>query len=249
MLPSYLRNVRNARFCFAPTPFKWGSVCCAFIVWLSSAGATFAACGERIEEVERSVGLVLNGLWTVKNAVREAESETRGREAVAQNLRIRPPEEYDEALARQIGKIRRNMVRPKRALLDQLREQHAQARRQWEREIRLVHAQFLEAEEAYRANPLTEAVYCRAREVYVEALSRYRGGLEQYRTGLALYTDALNAYREQFVIPCIRGYENPSLWQALITRFEQDDFLQELLNALTANAIRSLPPEPPPDVS
>ena len=96
---------------------------------------------------------------------------------------------------------------------------------------------------------IPQGAYCQAREVYAEALSRYRGGLEQYRTGLTLYTDALNAYREQFVVPCIRGYTEPALWQAIITRFEQDDFLQELLNALTANAIRSLPPETLPDVS
>ena len=219
------------------------------MAWLLSTGVTFAACGERLEEAERSVGFVLYGLRTVKNAVREAESETRGREAVYQNLRIHPPEEYDEALARQIGKIRRNRVRPKRALLVQLREQHEDARRQWERRIRLVHDRLREAEGARRENTLTEAAYCRAREVYAEALVRYQGGLEQYQTGLVLYAEALNAYREQFVIPVIRGYANPSLWQALVTRFEQDDFLQEFLNSLTASAIRSLPPEMPPDVS
>ena len=111
------------------------------------------------------------------------------------------------------------------------------------------HERFLEAEAAYRKRLIPQGAFCQAREVYAEALSRYRGGLEQYRTGLTLYTDALNTYREQFVVPCIRGYTEPALWQALITRFEQDDFLQELLNALTANAIRSLPPETPPDVS
>ena len=140
-------------------------------------------------------------------------------------------------------------MRPKRDLLTRLRDQHAATRRQWEDGIRLAHKQFREAEDTYRKRMLTEKEYCQAREVYIEALSRYRGGLEQYRTGLALYSDALNAYREQFVVPCIRGYTNPALWQALVTRFERDDFLQELLNALTANAIRSLPPELPPDVS
>ena len=115
--------------------------------------------------------------------------------------------------------------------------------------MRLAHEQFLEAEEAHRKKTLTEEEYCRAREAYAEALARYQGGLEQHRTGLTLYAAALNAYREQFVIPGIRGYANPSLWQALITKFEQDDFLQEFLNSLTASAIRSRPPEMPPDVS
>ncbi len=208
---------------------------------------TFAACGEHLKEVERSVGFLLHGLRTTQGTVREAESKTQGQEAIYQNLRLHPPEEYDQALARQIGKIRRTIVRPKRTLLVQLREQHAAARRQWEQDIRLAHEQFLEAKAAYRKRLIPQGAYCQAREVYAEALSRYRGGLEQYRTGLLLYTDALNAYREQFVVPCIRGYTDPALWQALITRFEQDDFLQELLNSLTANAIRSLPPETPPN--
>lgn len=209
----------------------------------------FAACGEHLKEVERGVGFLLHGLRTTQGTVREAESKTQGQEAIYQNLRLHPPEEYDQALARQIGKIRRTIVRPKRALLVQLREQHAAARRQWEQDIRLAHEQFLEAKAAYRKRLILQGAYCQAREVYAEALSRYRGGLEQYRTGLTLYTDALNAYREQFVVPCIRGYTEPALWQALITRFEQDDFLQDLLNSLTANAIRHLPPEMPPDMS
>ena len=241
--------MRSARFSHVLVLCHWGSVCCACIVWLSSAGVTFAACGDHLKEVERSVGLLLHGLRTVQGTVREAESKTQGQEAIYQNLRLHPPEEYDLALARQIGKIRRTIVQPKRTLLVQLKEQHAATRRQWEQDIRLAHERFLEVEAAYRKRLLTEGVFCQAREVYAEALSRYRGGLEQYRTGLTLYTDALNAYREQFVVPCIRGYANPALWQALITRFEQDDFLQDLLNALTANAIRSLPPEMPPDVS
>ena len=249
MLPSCLTSIRSARLSCAPVLCSWGSVCCAFLVWLSSAGLTFAACGERLTEVERRVGLIVLGLRTAQGTAREAESKTQGQEAIYQNLRLHPPEDYDQALARQIGKIRRTIVRPKRTLLTQLKEQHATVRRQWEREIRLAHEEFLKAEAAYRKRLLSQGTYCQDREVYVEALSRYRGGLEQYRTGLTLYTDALNAYREQFVIPCIRGYANPALWQALIARFEQDDFLQELLNSLTANAIRSLPPERPPDVS
>lgn len=241
--------MRSARFSRALVSCNWGSVCCALLVWLSSVGVTFAACGEHLKEVERSVGLIVLGLRTDQGTVRETESKTQGQEAIYQNLRLHPPEEYDLALARQIGKIRRTIVRPKRTLLTQLREQHAATRRQWEQDIRLAHKQFREAEEAHRKRMLTEEEYCQTREVYIEALSRYRGGLEQYRTGLALYADALNAYREQFVVPCIRGYTEPALWQALITRFERDDFLQELLNALTANAIRSLPPELPPDIS
>ena len=245
MLASCLPSMRSTRFSFAPLLCHWGLVCCAFLVCLSNAGVTFAACGERLAEVERSVGLLVLGLRTAQGTVREAESKTQGQEAIYQNLRLHPPEDYDQALARQIGKIRRTIVRPQRSLLAQLKEQHATTRRQWEQGLRLAHEQFREAEAAYRKQMLTEEVYCQAREVYVEALTRYRGGLEQYRTGLSLYTDALNAYREQFVVPCIRGYTNPAFWQALITRFEKDDFLQELLNSLTANAIRRLPPELP----
>ena len=210
---------------------------------------TFAACGDHLKEVERSVGLLLHGLRTVQATVRETESKTQGQEAIYQNLRLHPPEDYDLTLARQIGKIRRTIVRPKRTLLVQLKEQHVATRRQWEQDIRLAHERFLEVKATYRKRLLPREAYCQAREVYAEALSRYQDGLEQYRTGLTLYTDALNAYREQFVIPCIRGYTNPALWQAIVTRFEQDDFLQDLLNSLTANAIRHLPLETPPDIS
>lgn len=249
MLPSCLPSIRSARFSRTLVLGNWGAVCCAFLVCLSSAGVTFAACGERLAAVERSVGLLVLELRTDQGTVREAESKTQGQEAIYQNLRLHPPEEYDLALARQIGKIRRTIVRPKRTLLVQLKEQHAATRRQWEQGIRLAHERFLEVEATYRKRLVTQEAFCQAREVYAEALSRYRGGLEQYRTGLTLYADALNAYREQFVVPCIRGYSEPALWQALVTRFEQEDFLQELLNSLTANAIRSLPPEMPPDVS
>lgn len=249
MLLSCLPRMRSARFSGALVLCHWGAVCCACIVWLSSVGVTFAACGEPLKEVERSVGLLLHGLRTTQGTLREAESKTQGQEAIYQNLRLHPPEEYDRALARQIGKIRRTIVRPKRALLVELRDQHAAARRQWEQDIRLAHEQFLEAQATYRQRLIPRGAYCQAREVYAEALSRYRGGLEQYRIGLTLYMDALNAYREQFVVPCIRGYADPAFWQALITRFEQDDFLQDLLNSLTANAIRNPPPGIPPDVS
>ena len=205
-----------------------------------------AACGERLEEAEQTVGFVLYGLRSAKEAVRAAESKTRNRESVLQDLRIHPPEEYDQELARQIGKMRRNIVRSKRALLDQLRAQHDAARQQWERGIRLVQEQFFDAKEAYQEKVLTEEAYCHAREVYIQALDMYRDGLEQHKTGLALYVDGLNAYREQFLIPCIRGYDNPSLWYALIERLEQEEFLQEFLTPLTASAIRSAPPEIPP---
>ncbi len=189
------------------------------------------------------------GLRAAQGTVREVESKTRGQEAIYQHLRLQPPKGHDSALAQQIEKIHQTSVRSKRALLTQLKEQHAAMRRQSEQDIRLAHEEFLHAQAAYRKRLLPEGAYCQAREVYAGALAHYRGRLEQYRTGLRLYTDALNAYREQFVIPCIRGYTNPARWQALLTRFEQDDFLQELLNALTANAIRSLPPPRPPDVS
>ena len=247
---SYLRNVRYASLFFSSPSalFKWGAVLCMLATCLFSVPCAWAACGDRLEEAQQTAGFALYGLRTVREAVREAESQTRGREAVLQELRIHPPEEYDQELARQVGKVRRYTVRPKRALLTQLREQHDAAKLQWEWGIRLVHEQFLEAKEAYQENMLTQEAYCHARKVYVQALYMYRDGLEHYKTGLALYADGLNAYREQFVVPCIRGYTNPSLWHALIARFEQEGFLQEFLNPLTANAIRSVPPDIPPDI-
>ena len=244
----FLRNVRKVvhSFSLLSSLFQWGVIGCSLVVWLMAAPVAGAACGERLEEVEQTVGFVLYGLRTVKEAVRTAESKTRSQEAVLLELRIHPPEEHDQKLARQVGKIRREIVQPKHTLLTQLRAQHDNARQQWERGIRRVQEQFLDAKGAYQEKTLTQGAYCHAREVYVQALDLYRSGVEQHKTGLALYVEGLNAYREQFVVPCIRGYDNPLLWYALIERFEQEDFLQEFLSPLTASAIQSAPPDIPP---
>jgi len=228
---------------------KWGVGCGVVIVLLHSvASGAQAACAEDLEGTRRAVAYTLYGLRTTKEAVREAEAKTHGRVAVMQELRLHPPEDYDSTLARQVGKLRRSIVRPKRALLAQLREQHEDARRHWERGMRLIHEQFLEAQEAFQEQLLTPDVYCYARESYLRALSLYRNGLEHYRTGLALYADGLNAYRERFVVPCVQGYTKPYQWQALVERLEREDFLQEFLSPLRTNALRNAPRDIPPDV-
>ena len=229
---------------------KWGAGCGIVIVLLHSvASQAQAACAEDLEETRRAVAYALYGLRTTREAVRAAEARTHGREAVLQELRLHPPEDYDSTLARQVGKLRRSIVRPKRALLAQLREQHEDARRHWERGIRLIHAQFLEAQAAFQEQLLTPEAYCYARESYLRALSLYRNGLEHYRTGLALYADGLNAYRERFVVPCLQGYTDPYQWQVLVERLEREDFLQEFLSPLTTNALRNAPQDIPPDVN
>ena len=224
---------------------------CGIVIVLSHgvASEALAACGEDLEGTRQTVAYALYGLRTTKEAVREAEAKTRGRVAVMQELRLHPPKDYDTTLARQVEKLRRSIIRPKRALLAQLKEQHEDARRHWERGIRLIHAQFLEAQAAFQEQLLTQEAYCYARESYLRALSLYRNGLEHYRTGLALYADGLNAYRERFVVPCVQGYTNPYQWQVLVERLEREDFLQEFLSPLTTNALRNAPQDIPPDVN
>jgi hypothetical protein len=88
--------------------------------------------------------------------------------------------------------------------------------------------------------------YCGRQERYRQALQLYRQGMQRYRTGMDLYTQTLGAYGARFLLPYTQGFTHPPLWEVLIQQLARGDFLQDLLVPLTANAIRSPPPETPP---
>jgi hypothetical protein len=87
--------------------------------------------------------------------------------------------------------------------------------------------------------------YCRIRESYLQALQLYLQGMQTYRTGMEFYTKALDAYGERFLGPYARGFSDRRQWQTLVRQLERGDFLEDILVPMTANAVRSRPPDIP----
>jgi hypothetical protein len=84
------------------------------------------------------------------------------------------------------------------------------------------------------------------REAYLQALRLYQQGIQRYRAGMDFYARALDAYGGRFLVPYTRGFGDRQTWEALVWQLERGDFLQDLLVPMTANAIRSSPPDAPP---
>ena len=85
------------------------------------------------------------------------------------------------------------------------------------------------------------------REAYVQALRMYRDGIQGYRTGMDLYARALTAYAERLLVPYAQGFNDREQWLRLIQQLGRGDFLQDILVPMTASAVRSTPPEAPPE--
>ena len=212
-------------------------------VWasLSLAETMSDRCRERLLSIERSVGISIVGLGAIRETVRVAELKTRSREAILENLGLHPPEDYDERLAVTISRLRRRYIRPKHHLLSQLRNRHDEGRREWEKKVRSARRRYVDATAELREMlPVTRG-NCEIREAYADALQEYREALERYKVGLGLYAEALDAYREQFVNPSIRGYEDPAIWSALAKRVERGMFLERILDLLSTSARRAAP--------
>jgi len=111
----------------------------------------------------------------------------------------------------------------------------------------LLYAQLVEARTAFQAKTLSQVEYCRIREAYRQALNLYRQGIEQYRAGMAFYQQALAAYGERFLLPYTQGFQDQQQWVWLIGQLARGDFLQDILVPMTANAVRSSPPQAPPE--
>ncbi|MGH7960636.1 MAG: hypothetical protein ACRERD_02280 [Candidatus Binatia bacterium] len=206
-----------------------------------------AACGEALEETRRYLTAEEQAVRATEQAVRAAKAAALSHDAALGAVMAHPPAGYDQALARRIIELRRTEVEPKREMLERLRAQHEESRRQWERGRQLLHAQLLRAREALQAQAIAQEEYCRVRESHLQALRLYQRGIQGYRAGMDFYAQALNTYGERFLIPYTRGFTHPRQWEALIRQLERGDFLQDILVAMTANAIRSSPPDAPPE--
>lgn len=178
-------------------------------------------------------------------AVQASQERMRTAEAQLQDIRTTPPETYDRTLARQLTALRLAEIEPKRRTLENLRAQHEESRHQWEHGHRLLSPQLVEAKNALQAKTITQEDYCRIRENYLRALRLYAQGMQSYRRGMDLYARALDEYTEQFLTPSIKGFNEPQHWAGLIAKLKQGNFLHGVLVPLTANAIRSAPPDAP----
>jgi hypothetical protein len=167
-------------------------------------------------------------------------------DAELQDLLAQPPPGYDQSLARQLASLRRTEVEPKRQTLENLRAQHEESRRQWERGHQQLNPQLAEAKTAFQAKTLSRDDFCHVRETYQTALRLYLQGMQSYRKGMDLYARALNVYADQFLSPYLKGFTDPQQWVDLIAQLQQGNFLHDILVPMTTNAIRGVPPDAPP---
>jgi len=206
----------------------------------------YASCGEGVEVVREQLAAEEQGVRAVEQRVRAAKAEFLSRDTALREAMTNPPADYDRDLARRLVALRRSEVEPKREMLERLRSQHEEGRREWERGRQLLQTQLTEARAALETQTIDQQEYCRVREAYLQALSMYRDGMQGYRTGMDFYARALAAYGERFLIPYSRGFSDRQQWVVLIQQLDRGDFLQDLLVPMTANAVRISPPTAPP---
>lgn len=206
-----------------------------------------AECGEETSTLAQELVSEEQALRTTIQFVRSSKENMQLREAELRDLLAQPPADYDQSLARQLASLRRTEIEPKRQTLENLRSQHEESRRQWERGHRQLRPQLAEAQTAFQAKTLSRDDFCRVRETYQRALRLYLQGMQSYRKGMDLYARALNIYAEQFLLPYSKGFTEPKQWVDLIAQLRKGNFLHEVLVPMTTNAIRSVPPDIPPE--
>lgn len=206
-----------------------------------------AACGESIPAMTQALVLEEQALRATEQTVHSSITKLQAFDAELQALSANPPPTYNKELARQLALLRRTEADPKRRTLENLRAQHEEARRQWERGHQRLGPQLAEARLAYRAQTITDDEFCRVQETYAHALRLYLQGMQDYRRGMDLYAHALDEYVQRFLIPYITGFTDPQDWEELITQLKQGSFLQDILVPMTVNAIRGVPPDAPPE--
>ena len=224
-------------------------VVCLVSVWLlfvAPPRIAHAECEEGVPETIQEIVQEEQLLRATEQAVQASKTRLRAFEANLLSRLANPPLTYDRALARQLTELRRTEVEPKRQMLENLRSQHEEARRQWEYGHQQLAPQLAEARSAYRAQKITEEEFCAVRETYNRALRLYLQGMQDYRRGMDLYARALDEYRNQFIGPYLSGFTDPRYWEELIDQLKQGNFLHDILVPMTANAIRSVPPATPP---
>jgi len=215
-----------------------------FLVW-STPGR--AECGEVIPAITQDLVKEEQALRATTQAVQTSKARLQTFDGDLQTLLADPPPTYDKALARRLTTLRRAEVEPKLRTLENLRSQHEESRRQWERGHQQLGPQLAEAQSAYQAKTMTQDGFCRVREMYSRALRLYLRGMQDYRNGMDLYAQALDEYVDRFLSPYIKGFTDPQSWEGLITQLQRGDFLHTILVPMTANAIRGVPPDAPPE--
>jgi len=214
---------------------------------LARARGVQAACGEVLTETRRAVAAEAQVLHVTEQTVYVAKVEMLGREAALREaLLAHRPRDYPRELVQRVDALRRTEVERKLDMLDWLRAQHEDSRRHWEHGYQLLNAQLATARAAFQAQTLSADRYCGVQKRYQQALQLYWQGMQRYRIGMDLYAQALDAYGARFLLLYTQGFSHQQLWEVLIGQLEQGDFLHDVLVPLTANAIRSPPPEVPP---
>src|SRR5215475_10684917 len=217
------------------------------IFFLSFLAPAQSACGEATQETLRALSAAEQALRATGQAVQSSRTRMQQADAALREVLAHPPADYDQTLARQVATLRYTEVEPKRQTLEHLRGQHEEARRQWERGHQMLGPQLAEAQAAFQSQTMPQEEYCQIREAYLQALHLYLQGMQRYRTGMDLYARALAAYTDQLLIPYMQGFTDRQQWEILISQLQKRDFLHEFLLPLTANAIRIMPPDSPPE--
>jgi hypothetical protein len=225
---------------------KTGIILSSLFVLMCLPQLLHADCGEGIEVVRDQLAAEEAGVRAIEHRVRTARAEFLSRDTALREMMNNPPADYDRDLARRLVALRRSEVEPKREMLERLRAQHEEGRREWERGRQLLQTQLTEARAALDTQTIDRQEYCRVREAYLQALSLYRDGMQGYRTGMDFYARALAAYGERFLLPYVQGFSDRRQWVVLIEQLNRGDFLQDLLVPMTANVLRSSPPTVPP---
>jgi hypothetical protein len=192
------------------------------------------------------VAAEVQALHVTGQTLRAVQAEMLSREAALRETLAHPPMDYPRALAQCLAALRLTEIDLKLRMLEWLRTQHEESRRHWERGHQLLHPQIVDTRAAFQAQTLSVDDYCGRQERYRQALQLYRQGMQRYRRGMDLYAQALVAYGARFLLPYTQGFTHQQTWEVLIQQLERGDFLHDFLVPLTANAIRSPPPETPP---
>jgi len=221
----------------------------AVVLVLSSGDSTLAAsaCGAAISVTTPEGVTEEYALRQGEQTIRAGRARVQAGDAVLRSRLAHSPTDFDQSLAQQLAVLRRTEVEPKRHTLEHLRAQHEDARHQWDRGRHLLSPQLAAAQASFHAKTITPDAYCRIRETYKHAVRFYWRGIQSYRHGLELYAHALDLYDEQFLTPYLHGFTDRHQWQQLIAHLTHGDFLHEVLVPLTVNAVRSVPPDLPPD--
>jgi hypothetical protein len=203
----------------------------------------YSACGETASALAQELVAEEQALRTTVQAVRASRERLQTFDAELQSLLAQPPPNYDKSLARQLAALRRTEVEPKRQTLENLRAQHEESRRQWERGHRQLGPQLAEAQSAFQAKTISREEFCRVRDMYQHALSLYLQGMQSYRQGMDLYARALTVYVDRFLTPYRNGFNESQQWKDLLVELKQGNFLHDVLVPMTANAVRGSPPD------